>query len=75
MALHPTTERIDMQTGSYTIAYIATDVAPGLTLDEYRRSLPRGESAWRRASRTIRRAASRYLDDPTGDYETTSGGW
>jgi hypothetical protein len=65
-----------MQTGSYTIAYIATDVEPGVTLDEYRRSLPRSEpSTLRRAARALSRTASRYLDDPTGDYETTSGAW
>lgn len=65
-----------MQTGSYTIAYIATDIAPGVTLDEYRRSLPRSEpSALRRAAGAVRRTAARYLDDPAGDYETTSGGW
>lgn len=65
-----------MQTGSYTIAYIATDIEPGVTLDEYRRSLPRGEpSPLRRAARALRRSAARYLDDPASDYETTSGGW
>ncbi|HKP91771.1 MAG TPA: hypothetical protein VJT75_17525 [Thermoleophilaceae bacterium] len=65
-----------MQTGSYTIAYIATDIEPGMTLDEYRRSLPRSEpSPLRRAARAMRRTASRYLDDPSGDYETTSGVW
>jgi hypothetical protein len=65
-----------MQTGSYTIAYIATDVEPGVTLAEYRRSLPRSEpSPLRRATRALRRTAARYMDDPTGEYETIAGGW
>ena len=64
-----------MQTGAHTIAYIATDVEPGMTLDEYRRTLPRHESRLRRGARILRRAAARYLDDPSGDYETTAGGW
>ena len=61
-----------------SLAYIECDVPPGLTLDEHRRGLrPRraGGGAARRALRVAARAALRYPDDPTGDYETTDGGW
>ena len=60
-----------------SISYLETDVAPGLTLADYRRlRRPTGASASRaaRVLDAVRRAA-RYPDDPTGDYETTAGGW
>ena len=61
-----------------SIAYMATDAAPGLTLDEYRRlRRPAGASASRlvRVGQSISRLTARYPDDPAGDYETTDGGW
>lgn len=70
----PTREAIRMR----AISYIATDIAPGRTLDEHRGSLrPRGAcaSALRRSGRALRLAVIRYQDDPVGDYETTAGGW
>lgn len=61
-----------------SIAYLATDAAPGLTLAEYRRlRRPAGASASRKVAvgRSISSLVSRYPDDPAGDYETTDGGW
>jgi hypothetical protein len=61
-----------------SIAYIATDAAPGLTLAQHRRlRRPAGSAASRvdRVGRSRLRLTARYPDDPTGDYETTDGGW
>jgi hypothetical protein len=63
---------------SRSISYLETDIAAGLTLAEYRRTLrPRGGAATLggRARRALARFTDRYPDDPTGDYETTAGGW
>jgi hypothetical protein len=64
------------------ISYIATDVAPGMTLDEHRRGLarrsasgPRRGASSARLAAAVRRRTGRYPDDPVGDYETTEGGW
>jgi hypothetical protein len=53
---------------------IDAEAGPGLTLVARRRlRRPTGASA----TRVVRvgRSASRYPDDPVGDYETTAGGW
>ena len=61
-----------------SISYIGTDVAPGLTLAAHRRLRhAKGGSASRmdRVRAAVPRLSSRYPDDPTGNYETTDGGW
>ncbi len=58
-----------------SMAYIATDVAPGLTLREHRGARGSGRSSRLRPPRLVARLRERYADDPVGDYETTTGGW
>ena len=61
------------------MSYIATDVPPGMTLDEHRRGLARRQGVGLRSTSglasALRRVSARYPDDPVGDYETTDGGW
>ena len=54
---------------SQSLVYVETTIPPGMTISDYRRSRP----AARRSMLT--RMASRYPDDPVGNYETTDGGW
>ncbi len=60
-----TTDRIR----SASLVYIETTIPPGMTVADYRRTRPDARRS------TLWLMASRYPDDPAGDYETTDGGW